>query len=816
MLKKDKKFVKVLYQEDKYIEEISREFRISPIVSKVLLNRGLKSKEEIKKFLNPTYDDFHDPSLLKDMDNVTDRILRAIELDENIWIYGDYDVDGVTSTSLLINFFSQIGIEVDYYIPDRHKEGYGLNKDAVKFIREQKGNLIITVDCGITSVEEVKYCNELGMDIIITDHHTCGDRLPDAAGVINPNREDSNYPFKKLAGVGVAFKLVQSISREFKIDIDYLSLLPIVAIGTVADVVSLMGENRLIVKKGLELINKTTNLGIKALIEVTGLEGKEISGGHIGFIIGPRINAAGRMKHARKGVELFTSTNYEEALNIAKELDEENKYRQEIESRIFDEADELIRREGLDDDNVIVLSSNDWHHGVIGIVSSRITEKYYKPSVLISIDENNKGRGSARSISTLNIYDALNDSRDLFLGFGGHKLAAGLSIDKDNIDTFKNRVNSWVGKNLEPEDFCQEIVVDSVVEMEDISLNTVVNLDKLAPFGMGNSSPVFSFEDSIVKNIRSVGRNRSHLKLGILYKGMKIDCIGFNLGYMTDNINNLDLINIIGSLDINEYNGEKKVQILIKDIIKSDIELDIESKYNEDLNRILTNGLQKYSKDFAINDTKSIDKLDYVIERLKSNKKIKIYINNLMSLRDILNRMNKEGRDIFKNTYFNYFEEGQNRKNKIIINPRIKDIKNENCEKIILYDLPFSEEMYYTIKTVHDDVVVLCDDKDLKNNKEIISKFIPDIKELRNIYKSFKGNNIFKLNISKYILSLQNKDINMNEMKVQIAIKIFNEAKLLDYKEIDKNNYYVKLNEVSSKVNISDVPIFKEFRNYIS
>lgn len=815
MVKNSKKFIKVLRQEENAVEEICQEFQVSSIVSKVLLNRGLKDKEEIDRFLNPKYSDFYDPSLLNDMDEATDRILEAIESDENIWIYGDYDVDGVTSTSLLVNFFSQIGIEVDYYIPDRHKEGYGLNKDAINFINEKKGNLIITVDCGITSVEEVQHCNESNMDIIITDHHTCGDKLPDAIAVINPNRRDCNYPFKKLAGVGVAFKLVQSISRAFKVDIDYSSFLPIVAIGTVADVVSLMGENRLIVKKGLELINETSNLGVKALIEVTGLEEKEITAGHIGFIIGPRINAAGRMRHASKGVELFTSINYQEALNIAKELDEENKKRQETEIRILDEADEIIRKERLDKDNVIVLASDNWHHGVIGIVSSRITEKYYKPSVLISIDENKEGRGSARSISTLNIYDALDNSRDLFLGFGGHKQAAGLSINSDNIEIFRKKVNSWVGEFLEPEDFCQELVIDAVVEKEDINLKTINKLDKLAPFGMGNSSPTFLFEDAIVANIRGVGKDRSHLKLVVLYKGIKIDCIGFNLGDLVDNTNNADLINIIGSLDINEYKGEKKVQIIIKDIVKSNMEFDTNNKYNQNLNMILTNRLQEYSDDFRTEDTKCDNKLNYLIEKLKSKKNIKVYINNSISLKNILNAMGKEGRDIFKNTDFSYSDDTKNRKNKIIINPTDKDIKKENYEEIILYDLPLSQDIYYTIRTVHDDIDILCDKGDLRNNKELIKGWIPSIEELRNIYKTFNGNKTFKLNVFKYIASLQNKNFNINEVKFQLSLEIFKEAKLLDYKKADNDNYYIKINEVSSKVNIGETSLLKKLKKYI-
>ncbi|MGO1478382.1 single-stranded-DNA-specific exonuclease RecJ, partial [Senegalia sp. (in: firmicutes)] len=493
MTNNDKKFLKVLNQDENDIKSISKEMNISYLITKILLNRGIKNKKDIEKFLNPTYDDFHDPFLLNDMKLASKRIMEAIELDEKIWIYGDYDVDGVTSTSLLVNFFSQIGIKVQFYIPNRHSEGYGLNKSAIDYIKMQKGNLIITVDCGITSISEADYANEIGIDMIITDHHTPSESLPKAIAVINPSRHDSTYPFKKLAGVGVAFKLVQAVSFEFEIEVDYLSLLPIVAIGTVADIVDLIDENRLIVKKGLDLIKETSNLGIKSLIEVTGLDNKKVTSGHVGFIIGPRINAAGRMESASLGVELFTSTDYEKALEISKKLDEENKNRQRVEAEILEKAEKMVKKHDMANDNIIVLASKDWHSGVIGIVSSRITEKYHRPSILISIDDKGIGKASARSIGPLNIYDALKECKDLFLGFGGHSQAAGLSIEQENITLFKEKINNIVGNMLDDEDFIKEVKIDAIVEAEDISISTVNILENLSPFGMGNSSPVFLF-----------------------------------------------------------------------------------------------------------------------------------------------------------------------------------------------------------------------------------------------------------------------------------------------------------------------------------
>lgn len=800
MTNNDKKFLKVLNQDEKDIRSISQEMNISYLTTQILFNRGIKNKEEITKFLNPSYNDFYDPFLLNDMEIATKRILRAIELDEKIWIYGDYDVDGVTSTSLLVNFFSQIGIKVKYYIPNRHTEGYGLNKSAIDYIKEKKGDLIITVDCGITSINEAKYAKEIGIDMIITDHHTPSENLPEATAIINPNRADSTYPFKKLAGVGVAFKLVQAVSTQFKIDVDYLSLLPIVAIGTVADIVELMDENRLIVKKGLELIKETSNLGIKSLTHVTGLKEKNVTAGHIGFVIGPRINAAGRMESAEVGVELFTSTDYKRALEISTQLDEENKNRQMVEADILEQAEKIIEKNDMAGNNIIVLESKGWHSGVIGIVSSRITEKYHRPSVLISIDEEGIGKASARSIGPLNIYNALKKCEDLFLGFGGHSQAAGLSIESKNIDLFKERINQIVEDMLEPEDFIREITVDSIVDVEDISIDTVTELDKLSPFGMGNSSPVFLFEDAIVKDIRAVGKDKTHLKLGIIYKGIEIDSIGFNLGHLAYNIENTDIINIVGSLDINEYMNKKNVQIVIRDIIiNSNEKEDLENIYFENINKNILTGFKKYNDEINFNN--NTNKIDYLYEKILESKKIKIYVNDLENANLIMKKIDKSGREIFKKT-------------EIIINPTKKEIIND-YNKTILYDLPIDKNIYDMIINVHPDIEMLCCKDDLENNKINIKNWTPDIKELRFIYKTFMGNKeIFKLQVYKYINSVSNQ--NLNKIKIELALKIFKEINLLEFKKVDNENYYIKLMKPKNKVDIKASELLICLNDYVS
>lgn len=798
MIQYDKKFIKVLSKNEEDIEKISQEMNISFLASKILFNRGIKNKDEIIKFLNPKYNDFYDPFLLNDMKKATERILRAIEKDENIWIYGDYDVDGVTSTSLLVNFFFSIGIDVRYYIPNRHTEGYGLNKSAIEYIKEQKGDLIITVDCGITSIEEANFAKSIGIDMIITDHHTPSENLPEAIAVINPNRRDSNYPFKKLAGVGVAFKLVHAISIEFRVELD-ISLLPIVAIGTVADIVDLMDENRLIVKKGLELIKKSSNIGIQSLIEVTGLRDKDITSGHIGFIIGPRINAAGRMDSANMGVELFTTNDPDLASDIAKRLDEENKKRQSVERDILEQAEKMIVDNNMENDNVIVLSSKGWHAGVIGIVSSRITEKYHRPSVLISIDDEGIGKASARSIEPLNIYNALKECEDLFLGFGGHSQAAGLSIESENINTFRSNINEIVGNMLDDEDFVKEITVDAIIEAEDISINTVKELETLSPFGMGNSSPVFLFEDAIARDIRAVGKDKTHLKLSLLYKGIDIDSIGFNFGYLVNDIENTDILNIIGTLDINEYMNKKKVQIMIRDIIfKSKNIEQIKKTYFKKLHTNISKGLEKYPSDIISKN--DIDKFSHLYEKIIESEKLKVYVNDIEHLNFIMERIDKSGRDIFK-------------KIDLVVNPTENDIIYDN-KPVILYDLPIDKSIYDKIKTIHPDIEILCNIKDLEKNKIKIKKWTPNIEELRFIYKTFiSKDEIFKFQIYKYIASLSK--YNLSKIKIELALIIFNQTGLLKYKKIDSENYYIKLNKTNNKVDINSSKLLKNLNEYV-
>ncbi|MTI70959.1 MAG: single-stranded-DNA-specific exonuclease RecJ [Firmicutes bacterium] len=808
--------IKLADKDYSIVDNLCDKLDISKLTAKVMINRGISNYKDCKEFLNPTLDNLYDPYLLKDMDKAVKRIIKGIKNKENIWVYGDYDVDGVTSTSLLKLFFSDIGYDLNYYIPDRFTEGYGLNKKAIENINENKGDLIITVDCGITSVEEVKHLKDLGMDIIITDHHTCQETLPNAEAVINPHREDDNYPFKNLAGVGVAFKLIEALSKKLDKKLNYRNFLPIVAMGTVADVVSLKGENRIIVKNGLKYINNTDNLGLQALLKITELKDKKITSGHIGFVLGPRLNATGRMSSAKHGVELLTTCDKIKALELAENLDDENNKRREIENEIFNEAEEIIEKEiDIENEKILVIASENWHHGVIGIVSSRITEKYHKPSVLISID-GSEGRASARSISTFDLFKGLNKCKELFIKFGGHKQAAGLSIEKEKIKIFRKEINEIADNVLKEEDLLPEIKVDSILETEDLNLKTVKELKTLEPFGMGNPSPVFLVRDTKITEIRPVGKENKHLKLKINKNGQTIDCIGFNLGHASNIIDKNKSVDIIGSLDINEFMGKKNLQIVVKDFKQNYIStFELSKKYETKLkDSIMTEN--KVIDSFNIknlNIIKTDNRKILVKNTLKKQSKNLIIINNYKNALELLKELEFMGREFFKSIEISYNEVKNNKENLILVNPIItRDLKLNDFKNVIVYDMFFDISNLFKLMDIvnKDKVRLLINEDDFKLNDEILNSNLPTKDELRCIYKSLKtGNEIFKLNMKNYLKYI-NKTSNytFNKIKIDLALDIFKEGNLIKLKKDDKTNYFIKLNKIK-KVNIDNLPTFK-------
>lgn len=561
-------------QDFKLEDYISKTSQINPLIVRILINRGIKTIEGVRDFLAASLDELYNPFLLPDMKEAVERIGLAIKSGEKILIYGDYDVDGVTATALLYLFFKEIGCEVSYYIPNRLRDGYGLGEDAVCRIKEQGIDLIITADCGTTSHSAVKKAKDLGIDVIITDHHEPPQILPEAYAIVNPNRIDSVYPFNGLAGVGVALKLAQGIAEGLHgtegqgsrkpIEPMLHKYLDLVALGTVADISSLTGENRKLVKEGLKLLSKADRKGVAALKRVSNLDGCDISVGTIGFTLAPRINAAGRLDEANVGVMLLTTTSEEEAMRCAKILDGKNRERQMIEDKILNEAMEKIENEiDIKHTNAIVLSSDKWHQGVIGIIASKIVDRYYRPTILISVNENGIGKGSARSIPNFHLYQGLFECQSYLEAFGGHKYAAGLSIRKENIGSFSERINEVVASSLKKEDFIPRLYIDGELNVKDLNFNLLKEIERLEPFGVGNPEPVFAITDAEVLYPKIVGSN--HLKFKLRQGNTGADAIGFNMGEFIDRFND-DKVDVAVTPKLNEWQGTLTVQMKIKDI----------------------------------------------------------------------------------------------------------------------------------------------------------------------------------------------------------------------------------------------------------
>ncbi len=541
--------------------------RIPQVIAKMLLHRGITNLEQARRFFRPSLEQLHDPYLMRDMREAVERLRRALLSDEKIMIYGDYDVDGITSVSFLYLILRELGAKVDYYIPDRQLEGYGLSAQGIETAKQRGIDLIIAVDCGITGHAEIEMAKNNGIDVIVCDHHEPGQTLPQAVALLDPKRTDCNYPFRELAAVGVTYKFCQGLLMRMEIDLSILeNYLELVAIGTAADIVPLVDENRIFVKIGLDRLNESENLGIKALLEVTSLSTKEISTGHIVFIIAPRINAVGRMGDAERAVKLLTTDDAREAMEIAGILEMENRHRKNVDEETFRQALTLATEQlGYQGSRSLILAQRGWHPGVIGIVASRVVERFYRPTILISI-ENGIGKGSARSIEGFDLYDALKNCEHLLVAYGGHKYAAGLSILEENIEAFRQRFEEVASSRILDEQLVPKLVIDTELDLEQIDGMFLKLLRQFAPFGPNNMRPVFvSRGVSVVGNPSIVGGN--HLKFKVQQGRIVYDAIGFGLGEWLPELQRRDhAVDLAYVIEENEYMGRRTVQLRVKDI----------------------------------------------------------------------------------------------------------------------------------------------------------------------------------------------------------------------------------------------------------
>lgn len=553
-------------------ERLAEQCGIHPLVARLLLIRGCSTPEQVERFLQAGADTLHDPLLMDGMRQAVAAIREAIGKGRRIRIYGDYDADGISSTSLMIWLMRKLGAHYDYYIPHRVQEGYGLNKAALDRAKEEGVELIITVDTGISAAEEARYAAELGIDLIITDHHEPPERLPSAIAVINPKKPGCPYPFKQLAGVGVAFKLAQALLDRVPDELTELA-----ALGTVADLMPLVDENRTLVRLGLRRMQRSSYVGLTALFHASGLEGKEISAGHIAFAIAPRINASGRLTSADAAVRLLTTEHEQEAALLAQELDELNRDRQRIVEETFEEAvRQLEARHGAELPPVIIASGEGWNAGVIGIVAARLLERYYRPTIVFTIDaDTGMAKGSARSIRGYDIYRALTACADLMDHFGGHQAAAGMSLLADRLEELHERLNRLAREWLDEEDYIPLTEADLSLRIGECRVELIKQLELLAPYGLGNRSPRFLLERAAVKELRQIGKDGQHLKLQLLDRetGELLDAVGFGIGSLQPHIAPTSAVDVIGELQVNEWNGTRKAQLLIQDIRVSHLQV---------------------------------------------------------------------------------------------------------------------------------------------------------------------------------------------------------------------------------------------------
>lgn len=551
------------------VEEVMALLNVPRIIAQVLINRGVLTFDEARRFLKPRLDDLHDPFVMQDMDAAIHRITAALNRGERVMIFGDYDVDGTTATALLYLVLRSRSDGVSYYIPDRLQEGYGLSERGVDEAEQRGVTLIIAVDCGITASREIDLARTAGIDVIVVDHHQPGDDLPDALAVLNPKRPDCPYPFKDLCGAGLAYKVVQALAARLNLPAEVTEAhLDIVALGTTADIVPLQGENRVLVKYGLEALQHSRKPGLQALIEAAGLAEKPISTSQVVFGLAPRLNAAGRMGDASRVVRLLTTDDPDESTKLAYELNAENRRRQQQDETAFIEARTMVEQDPfLREARGLVLASDRWHPGVIGIVASRMVEVFCRPTVMITV-EGQLGRGSARTMGTFHLYDALKACADLLIRFGGHRHAAGLTIRADRIDALRERFNAVVSERTTPEDFISTLPIDAEIAFKDIDPRLIRLLKLLAPFGPENRQPLLISRDlTVVGTPYTIGSEKTHLKFRVGQDGRTLDAIGFGLAAQVDQLRAQPSdLRLAFTLEENTWNGTTSLQLRVKDM----------------------------------------------------------------------------------------------------------------------------------------------------------------------------------------------------------------------------------------------------------
>jgi single-stranded-DNA-specific exonuclease len=555
----------VLGPENEKAKTLASELGIPLEIAQILINRNISELQDVQQFLFGTLDNLHDPFLMRGMSEATYRIKKAIASGERILIFGDYDVDGILSVVVLTKALESLGADVEYFIPDRLRQGYGMKEMYIDYVLERKSSLVISVDCGIKAVDFVRKAKQSGVDVIITDHHQPGPSLPDALAVLNPVLETSEYPDRTLAGIGVVFKLIQALLESEGKTSSLPHYLKLVSIGTVADVAALKGENRLFVKFGLEQLEDVNNIGLKSLIKVCGLQRRKITVGDIGFKIGPRINAAGRLGLTDLAVKLFFSETVEESENAVRQLDKLNAERQKIEGKIFQQSMSWIEEKRLYEKyKLLILGCEEWHKGVIGIVASKLKDSFHQPIILFSYRDR-KASGSGRSIKEFPLIDCLDENNQFLLTYGGHVLAVGCELMRDRMDEFKMAANAFVDSKLTEDDLKKKIYIDTKLNFNNLGVKFLDNMKMLSPFGVGNPKPIFLTEMAeIVAQPKKI--NGKHSKFLLKQNGKMFEALGWGRGDWADQAYRGDLVDLVYSLQFSHYQGEERLNLSLEDI----------------------------------------------------------------------------------------------------------------------------------------------------------------------------------------------------------------------------------------------------------
>ena len=549
-------------------ERLSTELEISPVAARLLADRGIRTAAEARAYIRPSLDSLHDPFLMKDMGAAVDRLCSAIDNHERIMVYGDYDVDGTTAVALMYSFLKTQTDNLIYYIPDRYTEGYGISTKGIDTAKEKGCTLVIALDCGIKAVDKMEYANSLGVDFIICDHHTPGDTIPKAVAVLNMKRADCLYPFKELSGCGVGFKLAQAYALRRGMDMqEVYRLLPLLAMSIASDIVPVTGENRILAFYGLRALNAFPSVGMQAIMQVAGIEGKTITINDLVYKFGPRINAAGRIKSGAEAVRLLITDDAEAALRFAQDIDSYNQDRRDFDSKTTDEALEQLAKDPMNSSRfTTVVFSPEWHKGVVGIAASRLTETYYRPTIVLTAGDDDIISGSARSVSDFDIYSAIDSCRDLLTNFGGHKFAAGLSMHRKDLPEFQRRFEQYVASHITPEQQCPTLDIEAEVELSDMNWKMYKILQCLEPFGPGNERPLFLCRHLINnRNTRAVSDGR-HLHLDLTDCVVAMDGIAFGQGDKATHLQNGKAIDICFYLEENSYRGRTTLQMNAQDI----------------------------------------------------------------------------------------------------------------------------------------------------------------------------------------------------------------------------------------------------------